>query len=256
VLLERTAALGCDVVVTGHHARIVADESGYHLMRAVDAGKDQSYVLHMLGQGDLARIRLPIGEITKDEVRTIAGKLGLRTAAKPDSQDLCFVGDGSYRDFIRSRFPEAARPGPMVTSDGEVLADHAGMVNFTIGQRRGLGVAFGERRYVVDIRPETATVVLGRKEELLAAGCTVDDVTFVAGTEPAVTAVEVKIRYRAEPVAASLFAGADSEWLVRFDDPQYAVAPGQAAVFYLGDEVLGGGTISKAIRIGEEAIVH
>jgi tRNA-specific 2-thiouridylase len=137
-----------------------------------------------------------------------------------------------------------------------VLAEHGGVVDFTIGQRRGLGVALGERRYVVEIQPGTATVVLGRKEELLAAGCAVDDVTFVSGEVPGVAAVAVKIRYRAEPVAASLKPAADSGWLVRFDEPQHAVAPGQAAVFYAGDEVLGGGTISKAIRVGDEAIVH
>ena len=256
VLLERTAALGCDLLVTGHHARILTDAEGHHLLRAVDSTKDQSYVLHMLGQEELARIRLPVGEITKDEVRRIAAGLGLRTAKKPDSQDLCFVGEGSYRDFIRSRFPDAARPGPLITTGGERLADHNGMVDFTIGQRRGLGVAFGERRYVVEIRPATATVVLGRKEDLLAAGCEVDAVTFVAGIPPADASIEVKIRYRADPVAATLVAGGSGVWAVRFAEPQHAVAPGQAAVFYRGDEVLGGGTISRTIRMGDEALVN
>lgn len=253
VLLERTAALGCDVLVTGHHARIITDGDGYHLMRAVDGTKDQSYVLHMLGQDELSRIRLPVGEITKDEVRRIAAGMGLRTAAKPDSQDLCFVGEGSYRDFIRSRFPDAARPGPMITTEGERLPDHNGMVDFTIGQRRGLGVALGERRYVVDIRPETATVVLGSREELLTAGCEVDAVTFVSGVEPEYTEVDVKIRYRAEPVPASLVPGLADNWTVRFGEPQHAVAPGQAAVFYRGDEVLGGGTIRRPIRLRDDA---
>ncbi len=251
VLLERTAALGCDVLVTGHHARISSDVSGHHLLRAVDATKDQSYVLHMLGQRDLARIRLPIGELTKDEVRSIAGQLGLRTAAKPDSQDLCFVGEGSYRDFIRSRFPEAARPGPVVTTDGDELAEHAGVVDFTIGQRRGLGVALGEPRYVVEIVPDTATVVLGRKQDLLATGCEVDGVSFIADEPPADLAIDVKIRYRATPVAATLSDGSGGVWTVGFADPQHAVAPGQAAVFYKGNEVLGGGTIRRAIRAGE-----
>jgi tRNA-specific 2-thiouridylase len=248
VLLERTTALGCDVLVTGHHARIRHDDAGYHLVRAVDGTKDQSYVLHMLGQEDLARVRLPVGEMTKVDVREYASRLGLRTAAKPDSQDLCFVGEGSYRDFIRSRFPDAARPGPLVTTDGTRLADHAGMVDFTIGQRRGLGVSLGERRYVVDIDPKTATVVLGDRDDLLRSGCRVEDVTFVAGHPPTGAAIEVKIRYRSEPVAASLAETGDNKWEVRFDRPQRAVAPGQAAVFYRGDEVLGGGTISEAIR--------
>lgn len=248
VLLERTAALGCDVLVTGHHARIRHDDTGHHLIRAVDGSKDQSYVLHMLGQQDLARVRLPVGEMTKTKVREYAAAMGLRTAAKPDSQDLCFVGEGSYRDFIRSRFPNAARPGPLVMSDGSVLAQHEGMVDFTIGQRRGLGVALGERRYVVDIQPETSTVVLGTREELLAAACVVDDVSFIAGHPPESRTVSVKIRYRSEPVPATLHESGDGVWRVEFAKPQLAVAPGQAAVLYAGDEVLGGGTISEAIR--------
>ena len=247
VLLERTEALGCDILVTGHHARIEHDESGYHLLRAVDGAKDQSYVLHMLGQDALAKVQLPIGEMTKPAVREYAKQLGLRTAAKPDSQDLCFVGHGSYRDFIRSRFPQAARPGPLVTSSGQQLAEHNGMVDFTIGQRRGLGVALGERRYVVDIQPETATVVLGTKDELLAQGCLVEDVSFVSGQPPAASGIEVKIRYRAEPVPATLAAKGD-RFAVTFATPQYAVAPGQSAVFYRGAEVLGGGVISHAVR--------
>ncbi len=248
VLLERTAALGCDVLVTGHHARIRQDDDGYHLLCAVDGTKDQSYVLHMLGQEDLARVRLPVGEMPKSEVRAHAARLGLRTATKPDSQDLCFVGEGSYRDFIRSRFPDAARPGPMVTTEGEVLGEHAGMVDFTVGQRRGLGVALGERRYVVDIDAPTATVVLGSKDELLAQGCLVEDVSFIAGHPPADHTIAVKIRYRSQPVAASLSNRGEGTWRVDFETPQHAVAPGQAAVFYRGNEVLGGGTIAAALR--------
>lgn len=247
-LLERTDALGCDVLVTGHHARIRQDAAGFHLIKAVDGTKDQSYVLHMLSQRDLAKVRLPVGEMTKAAVRDYASGLGLRTASKPDSQDLCFVGEGSYRDFIRSRFPDAARPGPLVTTDGTHLADHNGLVDFTIGQRRGLGVAVGERRFVVDIEPNTATVVVGRKDELLSAACSVEGVSFVAGEPPGADAVEVKIRYRSQPVPALLAQSADNTWTVTFAEPQYAVAPGQAAVFYSGEEVLGGGTICEAHR--------
>jgi tRNA-specific 2-thiouridylase len=248
VLLERTAALGCDVLVTGHHARIRRDDAGYHLVKAVDRTKDQSYVLHMLGQDELARARFPVGEMTKAEVRTYAAALSLRTANKPDSQDLCFVGNGSYREFIRSRFPEAARPGPMVSTDGRHLGEHRGTIDFTIGQRRGLGIALGQRRYVVAIEPETATVVVGNEDDLLDQGCVVEDVVFVAGHPPPDRRVEVKIRYRSAPVAADLEQTADGCWRVGFDDPQRAIAPGQAAVFYSGDEVLGGGTIREAVR--------
>ena len=248
VLLERTTALGCDVLVTGHHARIRHDENGYHLVSAVDGTKDQSYVLHMLSQDDLARVRLPIGEMTKANVREYAAAMGLRTAAKPDSQDLCFVGEGSYRDFIRSRFPDAARPGPLVLSDGSVVAQHDGMIDFTIGQRKGLGVALGERRYVVDIDPATATVTLGSRAELLADGCVVDEVSFVAGHPPSKAGISVKIRYRSQAVPAQLSSEDGQSWLVRFVQPQLAVAPGQSAVFYDGDEVIGGGMIREAVR--------
>lgn len=247
VLLERTRVLGCDVLVTGHHARIRQDADGYHLMKAADGSKDQSYVLHMLGQEDLARVRLPVGEMAKARVRERAAAIGLRTAAKPDSQDLCFVGAGSYRDFIRGRFPEAARPGPLVLSDGTVLGEHHGTVDFTIGQRKGLGVALGERKYVVAIDPETATVTLGSREELLAMGCLVEEVSFVSGKVPNDTEVDVKIRYRSRAVPAALEPAGES-WRVQFDEPQPAVAPGQSAVFYRGDEVLGGGVISEAVR--------
>lgn len=248
VLLERTVALGCDVLVTGHHARIRHDDDGYHLIKAVDGTKDQSYVLHMLGQADLARVRLPIGEMPKTKVREYAAAMGLRTAAKPDSQDLCFVGEGSYRDFIRSRFPDAARPGPLVMSDGTVLAEHDGTIDFTIGQRKGLGVALGERRYVVDIDATTATVTLGTREELLAVGCVLDQVSFVAGSHPTTPEVDVKIRYRSPAVPARIEPDTGKNWRILFAEPQVAVAPGQSAVFYCGDEVLGGGVISEAVR--------
>ncbi len=248
VLLERTAALGCDVLVTGHHARIRHDNDGYHLIRAVDGTKDQSYVLHMLGQDELARVRLPIGEMPKTKVRERAAAMGLRTAAKPDSQDLCFIGEGSYRDFIRARFPAAARPGPLVMSDGTVLTEHDGTIDFTIGQRKGLGVALGERRYVVDIDAATATVTLGTKEELLAAGCVVDEISFVSGHPPPSPDVDVKIRYRSPAVPARIEAASGGKWQVLFAEPQAAVAPGQSAVLYSGDEVLGGGVISESVR--------
>ncbi len=242
-LLERTTQLGCDVLVTGHHARVDRDRGRFRLRTAVDGTKDQSYVLHMLGQGELARIRLPVGEMTKAEVRERAAVLGLRTAAKPDSQDLCFVGHGDYRDFLRSHFPAAARPGNIVATDGTVVGSHRGTVDFTIGQRKGLGVAVGEPRYVVDIEPATATVVIGRREDLQVVGCDLEQVSFVAGAPPRDSAVTVKVRYRARPVPADLQRSGGS-WRLTFPTPQLAVAPGQAAVFYEGDEVLGGGVIT------------
>jgi tRNA-specific 2-thiouridylase len=247
-LFDRTQELGCDVLVTGHHARVERRSGRFRLLKAVDAGKDQSYVLHMLGQVDLSRIRLPVGEMTKAEVRERASRLGLRTADKPDSQDICFVGKGDYRDFLRDHFPEAARPGMVVDTAGAILGAHAGTVDFTIGQRKGLGVALGTPRYVVDIEPATATVVIGRKEELLVAGCVVTDVSLVGGDVNLPSEVEVKVRYRARPVSAKVALEDDGSWQVMFDQPQHGIAPGQAAVLYTGDEVLGGGTIAGAIR--------
>lgn len=247
-LLERTEALGCDVLVTGHHARVRHDAAGYHLHRAVDPGKDQSYVLHMLGQAELAKVRLPVGEMTKADVRRRASSLGLRTATKPDSQDICFVTSGDYRDFLRTEFPDAAVPGPIVDTNGSVVGRHEGAVDFTIGQRRGLAVAAGERRYVVDIQPTTQTVVIGRKEDLLVDGCRLEEVTYVAGAPPANDDVLVQLRYRSRAVRARLGHEEAGGTTVRFATPQGGVAPGQAAVLYRGDEVLGGGVIAAALR--------
>ena len=246
-LLERTEALGCDVLVTGHHARVARRGDSYRLLRAVDGTKDQSYVLYMLGQAELSRIRLPVGEMTKDVVRARAAELGLRTAAKPDSQDLCFVGR-DYRGFLAEHFPESARPGDIVDTDGVVVGGHQGTSGFTIGQRRGIGVSAPEPRYVVDIEPATATVVIGRKDDLLVDGARLGSVSFVAGEPPVDHDVEVKVRYRSRPVRASLEHAADGAWAVAFSTPQPGVAPGQAAVLYRGDEVLGGGTIVTPLR--------
>ena len=246
-LLERTAELDADVLVTGHHARVEHDRDGWHLLRAVDDTKDQSYVLHMLGQSELSRIRLPIGEMTKVEVRQRAADMGLRTASKPDSQDICFVGSGDYRDFLSDNFPETALPGPVVDTSGTILGQHEGVTGFTIGQRRGLGIAVGEARYVVDIEPLERTVVVGTYEDLLVDGCTVGDVSFTADAPPSTADVTVKVGYRAQPVAAIL-EPSGNQWEVSFVERHPAPAPGQSAVFYTGDRVLGGGIIQGVTR--------
>lgn len=245
-LLDRVGDLGCDFLVTGHHARVVAGNGRYRLLQGTDRSKDQSYVLHMLGQDQLARVRLPIGELTKTRVRAEARRLGLRTASKPDSQDICFVGDGDYRRLVARLRPESARRGNVVDTDGRVLGEHDGVAGFTIGQRRGLSIAGTELRYVVAVDAATATVVVGPRSRLEAAGCEVTDVVFVAGAPPESPQIDVKIRYRSDPAAATL-RRADDRWEVRFETPQLAVAPGQAAVFYRGEEVLGGGEITTAL---------
>ncbi|RZV40983.1 MAG: tRNA 2-thiouridine(34) synthase MnmA, partial [Acidimicrobiia bacterium] len=203
-LLERTAELGADVLATGHYARVVPGSDGHTLRRGVDPGKDQSYVLHMLTQDQLARIQLPVGELTKPEVRDHAARLGLRTAGKPDSQEICFVGAGNYRDFLAEHFPETARPGPIVDMAGTVVGSHGGTAGFTVGQRRGLGVAFQDPRIVVEIDAAASTVVIGDRHDLLAGGCEVRDVSFVSGRPPTDPAIEVKVRYRSRPVPARL----------------------------------------------------
>jgi tRNA-specific 2-thiouridylase len=246
-LLDRAAELGCEALVTGHHAR-VRHGPPHRLLRGADRNKDQSYVLHMLGQEALERIRLPIGELTKAEVRSMAARLELRTAAKPESQDLCFV-DGDYREFLLEHFPESARPGEVVDTDGRVLGEHRGTARFTIGQRKGTGIAVGEPRYVVAIRPETATVVVGRREDLLSRTCLIGEMSFVGGTPPSAgRRVEVQIRSRSPAVPAEVEPAAGDDWLVRFDEPQAAVAPGQSAVLYDGEAVIGGGTILAGDR--------
>ena len=205
-------------------------------------------MLHMLGQQELAQVRLPVGEMTKADVRRHASRLGLRTADKPDSQDLCFVASGNYRTFLRDNFAEVAQPGPIVDESGAIVGRHEGTVDFTIGQRKGLGIAADTPRYVVDIEPATATVVIGRKEDLMVSGCVVDDATFVAGASPVEREVAVKVRYRAKAVAARLTPNGADRFVVEFAESQPGVAPGQAAVFYRGDEMLGGGTILKPVR--------
>jgi tRNA-specific 2-thiouridylase len=243
-LLGQAAELGCDLLVTGHYARV--DSNGrYRLLRAADRSKDQSYVLYMLGQDELARVRFPLGEIEKDETRRIAARLSLRTANKPESQDICFVGRGNYRNFIERYSP--SRPGDILDLDGRVVGHHDGVAGFTIGQRKGLGLAVGEPRYVIGLDAETATVVLGSKEDLLVASIEVGDVSWVAGQAPAGRDVEVKVRYHGEAVAARFEERAD-HLLATFEHAQKAVAPGQAAVFYEGHEVLGGGTIIASSR--------
>ncbi len=246
-LLAEAERRGCAALATGHHARLRRDAAGGHLLRGTDPAKDQSYVLYMLGQGQLARLAFPVGEMTKDEVRRRARELGLGTADKAESQDLCFVGTGGYRAFLRAQFPEAAQPGPIKDLAGREVGRHDGVAGFTIGQRRGLGVALGEARYVVGIRPDTATVVIGGPEDLLSAGCRVGEASWVAGHPPEGNGLTAKVRYLTPPAPVLLEPGAGGEWLLRFEEPQAAVTPGQAAVLYRGEEVLGGGTILQAL---------
>jgi tRNA-specific 2-thiouridylase len=241
-LLERTEALGCDVLVTGHHARVENVDGVWKLRKAVDGTKDQSYVLHMLGQEGLSKVRLPVGEMTKVRVRERAAELGLRTAGKPDSQDICFVTSGDYRDFLRDMVPEMEGGGDVLHVDGSVVGHHEGTALFTLGQRKGVGVSGGEPRYVVDIAGAEQTITSGRYEDLLTDGCVVAEMSFT--NEPIADGehVDVKVRYRSEPVGAVATCDGDL-WRFAFDEPQSRPAPGQTLVMYDGDYVLGGGVI-------------
>ena len=246
-LLDRTAELGCDVLVTGHHARVEERNGTFKLRTAVDGTKDQSYVLHMLDQAALSKVKLPVGEMTKVAVREYAEERGLRTAQKPDSQDICFVTSGDYRDFLRGVLPEVDAPGDVVDTEGNVIGEHGGTAGFTIGQRKGLGVAVGEPRFVLDISPVERTVMIGTYEDLLVDGCVATDMRLTGGRPSTGDRVSVKVRYRSSPTPATITASGDI-WRFDFDQPQPRPAPGQALVMYDGEFVLGGGTIIDEAR--------
>jgi tRNA-specific 2-thiouridylase len=234
-LLERAVALGFDALATGHHARVARDADGrLHLRRGRDRGKDQSYVLYMLGRAHLERLLLPVGELTKAEVRAEAAALGLRTADKPESMDVCFITRGGRERFLADR--GAMVPGQILDPAGRVLGRHRGAGAFTVGQRRGLGLATGERSYVLDVDPVTAAVTVGRREELLRPEVVLSGLSFVDGPPAPGEALLVQVRAHGEPVEGRL-AGA----VVRFVRPQPRVAPGQVVAFYRDDALVGGG---------------
>jgi tRNA-uridine 2-sulfurtransferase len=251
-LWERAEALGADCVATGHYARIERDSAGaFHLLRAADARKDQSYFLFTLSQAQLGRTLFPLGSMTKEQVRAKARRMGLANAEKPESQEICFVPDGDYAAFVQARSrSDQIRPGRVVDSAGHALARHSGIHRFTVGQRRGLGIAAGEPLYVRKISPTTGDVTVGRREELGAVGLRAANVTWVDPQLPrsAELAVEVKIRYQHPAVPAHLKMIAANCAEVCFARENPAVTPGQACVFYRGDEVLGGGFIESALE--------
>lgn len=248
-LLDKARALGADYVATGHYARTSRDASSgrYLLLKGRDISKDQSYVLYGLTQEQLARTFFPLGEFTKPAIRQKAADLGLKVAAKPDSQEICFVPDQDYARFITEYRPGKMQPGKICDTTGNVLGNHCGIANFTIGQRKGLGIATGTPLYVTAIRPETNEVVVGTPAEVMAEGLYAGGLNWVSipGLEGPL-AVEVKIRYSAKPVPALLEPNDNERVTLRFGQPQRAITPGQAVVFYRGDLVIGGGTIERS----------
>jgi tRNA-specific 2-thiouridylase len=248
LLLGKALALGADALATGHYARIQADADGYRLLKAVDPRKDQSYVLYQLGQEQLRVVRFPVGTMTKTAVRHQAAALGLVTALKPESQEICFVADGSYRLLLKERFAERVKPGPIVDQAGEVVGEHAGVAMYTVGQRSGLRLHSGgptsPARYVSHIDADTNTITVGGAAQLLRSSCRLEDVRYVAGRPPASPfRASIKVRSHAAEAPALVTPLGDQARL-QFEQPQRALAPGQAAVFYDDERVIGGGPIS------------
>ncbi len=249
--LDRADELGMDFVATGHYVRRVQGSDGrWELHRGADRAKDQTYMLHMLGQAQLERSLFPVGGMPKAITRSHAERFGLPVASKPDSQELCFAPSGDAGGFVRSNAPALVHAGgEVVDPAGRVLAEHDGTFAFTVGQRRGLGVALGEPAYVVGVDAAANRIVVGPKELLARGGLVADRVSWVAGEPPADGGFEalVRIRYRGEDVPAEVVPNGDLI-RVRFSSLQHAVAPGQSAVLYQGERLLGGGRIVESLR--------
>jgi len=245
VLMKEAIQRGCTHVATGHYARIVKAGESWHLLRGRDGKKDQSYFLHRLDQAQLGRILLPLGDWTKPEAADYAQKRGLPVPLNTESQDLCFVPDAGYVPFVEKYRPQLRRRGAIVDAAGRKLGEHEGFHRFTIGQREGIGVAAKERLYVKELRPETNTVVVGARREVMSERCRVEDVHWISGSPPPDgLACRVRLRYRHQGAPAVLRIMDPTTAEAVFESPQFAVTPGQAGVFYVEDEVLGGGWIA------------
>jgi tRNA-specific 2-thiouridylase len=246
-LLETARDLGADVLATGHYARRVAGPAGPQLRRAADAAKDQSYFLFATTPAQLDLLRFPLGDLTKEETRALAARFALPVAAKPDSQDICFVPNGAYAAVVEKLRPGAAEPGDIVHVDGRILGRHPGVIHFTVGQRRGLGLGGGEPLYVIRLEPEQRRVVVGPREALARSDLAVRELNWLgdAPLRESGQAVAVKIRSATPPAAATVYPAGGGRARVVFGQPQEGVAPGQACVMYDGDRVLGGGWIER-----------
>ena len=244
-LLNRSMAIGAEYIATGHYARIERLANGrYTLRRSATLAKDQTYALYNLTQEQLAHTLMPVGAYAKDEIRSIAEKIGLLVADKPDSQDICFVPDGDYASFIRENTGREIPEGNFVTPDGKILGRHKGIIHYSVGQRKGLGLALGYPAFVLEIRPDTNEVVIGTYEESLTHTVRADRINFMSVedlTEP--RRVFAKIRYNHKGAWCTVEKTGEDEIVCRFEEPQRAVTPGQAVVLYDREYVLGGGTI-------------
>jgi tRNA-specific 2-thiouridylase len=246
VLLEKARELGADYIATGHYARIemANDDGRYLLKKGADRNKEQSYWLYSLTQAQLRQIILPLGKLTKEKVKEIAGRLQLTVSARPESQDICFIPDNNYPRFLKERLPEAARPGPILDREGNILGEHRGILFYTIGQRRNLGIAARKPQYVTAINPEKNAIVVGGRQELYRRELTASRLNWIAIDKPSQPiAVNARVRHRHREVAATVTPVANDYVRVRFEQPQPAITPGQSVVFYDGDTVIGGGII-------------
>ena len=250
LLYRKALELECDAVATGHFARIKDDNGQFSLYRGVDALKDQSYMLYTISQKELAMTIYPLGEMTKPEVRSEAAKRNLRTAQRSESQDICFVPDGNYAKLVKEFCPEAATPGPIIYRNGRKIGEHRGLCYHTVGQRKGLGIAWTEPLYVCELDVQQNALIVAEHNYLLQDQLIARDINWINETSQAQLPleVEVKIRYGSKQVPAELFvlAESDNACIVKLKQAQFAVSPGQAIVFYKGDQVLGGGTISNS----------
>ena len=244
-LLDRARALDAGAVATGHYARVAyRPGTGYVLRRGRDRDKDQSYFLFTLTQAQLASAMFPLGELTKPDVRKYAATKGLSVADKPDSHEICFVPDGDYASFVERRAPESRRPGPITDTRGRILGTHRGLHHYTVGQRKGLGLSSPVPLYVVGLDAATSTVTVGPRDALERTCLTASDVNWITGRAPDTPLrVQAQIRHRHMPADATLTPDGTTRVTATFDSPQPAVSPGQAVVFYDGDDVVGGGWI-------------
>jgi len=247
LLLDRALALGATFVATGHYARVRHTEGCCQLLRGRDSFKDQSYFLHALSQEQLTHVLFPLGELTKEDVRIIARQRGLPVAGQPESQDICFLVDGDYRRFLIHHAPHLFRPGPIRDVSGRVLGQHRGLPAYTIGQRKGLGIAAEGPLYVLAIEPTENALIVGTAEELDQDECLVEGMHYISGDTAAATfRALAQVRYRARPVAVTVAPLQHKRAHVRFVSSQRGIAPGQFLVLYDGKVVLGGGAICKA----------
>ncbi|NDJ75223.1 MAG: tRNA 2-thiouridine(34) synthase MnmA [Chloroflexi bacterium] len=247
-LLNHALALDADYLATGHYARVDHRPDGSaRLLMGRDPRKDQSYVLSVLTQEKLRHVLFPIGEYEKSTVRDLAAKFGLPVAQKRDSQDLCFLADGDYRRFLRDHTPDSVQPGPILTRDGQELGQHQGLLNYTIGQRKGLGLGGPQPLYVLATDPDRNALIVGAREELGRSTLEAGRVNWVSGTAPeSPFRAEVKIRYKAPPAPALVTPLSEDRFRVEFDDALRDITPGQGAVVYDGEECLGGGIIARS----------